>query len=485
MTENPGTGGPTQVFGTTPTTDPEDEQVRALRKRVAAQDAELAALKEKEDAANQPQQPARTVGKYHDLTEAEIKALNLRRRDNPTLPVMHGGLLPSGLAGGKVRRKSLWLDSPDQLKDRDRKEHDKYWRQREVEAIERVEAGERQRLINRLRLNVNNGATGAVFVVNGKSAGKTRFLQTVAACVKHYTGRSVAQMPGTANIATCTLNRMSDIPPSARMDIYTFYKEVMGVRYPREIMGLVPLTDTDHVGVIGERQATADLKPTYGTIPFVQVAIRLLLTNDLLLMDGGNDDIDDGSIPSWAARLAHCLVHLYRPNDAPVIGTMRSDVFAFRADRRSGEKYLEGWATLAESHNDPLIDAYTLGLTGMGIATPVKVANSVVVAAQAPGVDLTQVEQYMQIPQGHGRSPLSEWKGRAVSFRTDPWFQGTRPGPDGVPEPNACIWERLAPDTQMDALHAAVAITEQIGVNRNLELGDEFKNKPPIEIDER
>lgn len=416
---------------------------------------------------------------------------SLPRRQNPVSRSAHeGGLRPSGFFAGffavrKGSRTGIWPKFDD-LSDADQRAHLAFWNRRQIEAEERWAALEYERLVCRLIHLANHGVTGIIFVANGKSTGKTRSLQIIGETLRHFLpGRLTDMMLATANLTTSTLNRMSDVPAEDRKSVVDYLYQTADARYAREIRDALPQT-VSGAGVIGEMQANPNRPKNWGMSAFVRTALRITTTNSFLLLDGGNDDNVRDSVPFWAARLAHAHVYVYEPGNGPVIATLRSDVASFREDNASGP-YLVTRAELVKTFADGFIDEHTLRLTGVDISTITKVQNAVVVANRAEAVDREEVAKYMRKPDDMGDKPNPrDWRGPAVNIPFIESLAGTRPGPDGIPEPNPCVWENLTHEEQFSALRLTVAALEAIAENRGMSdiVGESHKYETPVVIDE-
>lgn len=430
------------------------------------------------------------AGTDSDTVDHRTTAAALPRRQNPVkYSALEGGLRPTGFFAGRLAmrkgsKSGIWPTLQD-LTEQDQRAHEAFWRQRGLEAEAHAEELEFTRLQRRLQHMANHGVTGVVFFANGKSIAKTRSLQLMAECLRKYLpGRLTDMMLATSNLTTSTLNRMSDIPPEDRKSVVEFFDAIREASYAREIREALPQT-TSGAGVIGEMQANPNRSQSWGTLPFIRTALRLQTTGSFLLLDGGNDDVAKDSVPYWAARLAHAIVFVYKPEDAPVIATLRSDVASYRANNCSGSKAPDR-ANMVEYFADPLIDDRALALSGVDIPTPAKVRRSVVIAAKSPTVDLNEVAALMRDPSNTQDSGAHDWSGRAVAIPFQESLAGTRPGPDGHLEPSACIWENLDRAGQLAALRLTVAALEAIVINRGLsdEVGDLYRNETPVVIDE-
>ncbi len=170
--------------------------------------------------------PADPIAAAKELKRVLDERRNEPRRDkNVFKPVTEGGLGHSRPVARYLFERSLRKHDPHAMPKLSQSEvaaFDAYWRRREQDAIDKVEAVEFDRLVLRLQLLIACGVRGIFVTANGKSVGKTRIIQLVLATIKLYSGLNVYGMTSTLNNATATLSRMSDINPDARRAVEEF-----------------------------------------------------------------------------------------------------------------------------------------------------------------------------------------------------------------------------------------------------------------------
>lgn len=441
------------------------------------------------------------------------------RNENVFISVRDGGLRPSWAlkANAFMRELAAAPTSMPKLSAKDQRLHDEYWAKRLAEAEALVESGEFDRLVRRLQLLVAHGVRGIFVTANGKSVGKTRLTQMVLATIQTHTGCSVVGMTSTLNNATATLSRMSDIEPSARLPVERFAEMLDELETYAEMSAAIPRTQADHVAIIGEGRKSASERSTYSTAAFIKNVLELVPNFDFVGLDLGNDGVQDGSVPLWAMRLAHAALLVLNQDDAVTTGTFLEDVAVYRTDRESGpalkRELLDGisvrakftsnleeliaTAAKAQASNDQdaAADAtaqYALveqiaelernkreGLTGLGIATPQKIAHSVVVCNRSNAVDEPLISAQMRPHGSVDSSGELDWEGVAKHLPEDAWLLGKSPNH----EPNPTILGKLAPKTRRAALEITVTLLEQMAILQGINVPDTDKTKPAVVVD--
>ncbi len=470
--------------------------------------------------------PADPIAAAKELKRVLDERRNEPRRDkNVFKPVTEGGLGHSRPVARYLFERSLRKHDPHAMPKLSQSEvaaFDAYWRRREQDAIDKVEAAEFDRLVLRLQLLIACGVRGIFVTANGKSVGKTRIIQLVLATIKLYSGLNVYGMTSTLNNATATLSRMSDINPDARRAVEEFAAMLDELDTPAEISAAVPRTQADHVGIIGEGRKSANEPSTYHTAAFVKTVLELAPYVDFLGLDLGNDSVQAGSVPLWAMRLAHAAVLVLNQDDAVTTGTFLEDVAVYRTDRASGNdltrdlldkikvrvrfagklrQMIEAHkaARLAQSSDGShqfiehasnaqleLIEAIQRleqetreALTGLNISTPRKIAHSVVVGNRATTVNEPLIQAHMRPPQSTTASGELDWAGAALPLREDPWLLGKT----SDHEPNPGVLARLLPETRQEVLAITVALLEQMAILQGIPVPDTYKSKPTPVVD--
>ena len=463
------------------------------------------------------------VAKERERVLTERK--NAPRNENVFIPVTEGGLGHNNQFARYLFERSLRKHDPRAMPKLSQIEvaaFDAYWRRREQDAIDEIEAAEFDRLVLRLQLLIACGVRGIFVTANGKSVGKTRIIQLILATIKLYSGLNVYGMTSTLNNATATLSRMSDINPDARRAVEEFAAMLDELDTPAEISAAIPRTQADHVGIIGEGRKSANEPSTYHTAAFVKTVLELAPYVDFLGLDLGNDSVQAGSVPLWAMRLAHAAVLVLNQDDAVTTGTFLEDVAVYRTDRASGNdlnrdlldkikvrvrfagklrQMIEAHkaARLAQSSDGShqfiehasnaqleLIEAIQRleqttreALTGLNISTPKKIAHSVVVGNRATTVNEPLIQAHMRPPQSTTASGELDWAGAALPLREDPWLLGKT----SDHEPNPGVLARLLPETRQEVLAITVALLEQMAILQGISVPDTYKSKPTPEVD--
>lgn len=416
------------------------------------------------------------VAKERERVLTERK--NAPRNENVFIPVTEGGLGHNNQFARYLFERSLRKHDPRAMPKLSQIEvaaFDAYWRRREQDAIDEIEAAEPSRKILRLQLLVNCGAQGIVHVVNGKSVGKSTITLLASLMIRRYTGRHIIAMPSTKNNKNATLGSMAGIGPDEELTIERLSQIVRTQTWYAEQEMLIPTTHKDHVGIISKDKGNPSIKSRFELDDLIACYFGVRPNCSFLFGDGGNDNIEEGSLAVASMRFAHLPVFVYDPHDAYATETCFEDVAAYRQDDASGEKLnLDSYRATDFDEMDRRI-----ALTGLGIDTPTKVAHSVVVANRTKAVDTDEVMHYMRTPQSTSEKPMLPWQGRAVAIPFDEYI-GHK---DGKGRGNPIDLDLIDPATFNGALDLAVAICEQLAVIRQLDVPSTHRDKPTPEVD--
>lgn len=295
--------------------------------------------------------------------------------------------------------------------------------------------------VDRLRFLASLGIQPIMSFCNIKSGTKTTNALYVGSVISEITRKKVLVVPATQNTATGTTAVMAGISSANSITVSQLSRDIKDYGAFRVLSSRVPVTQFG-LAVVSEDDNNVQVKKSmYAIEEFRELALTILPNVDVLILDHGNDDIQDGSVVLEATRLSHVLNFAFDVT-APITRVMLS-------------RTLRGYNTDTDEV-DMTLDPNTQ--TGRSTSTLDKVAHSVVIATKTSPGAYTDFEA-LTTPEEQSvhASPLPKWQGTGVQVPMDDYIATVMDG-ETV---SICDLNKIDERTYLQYLEIAVANFEE------------------------
>lgn len=330
-------------------------------------------------------------------------------------------------------------------------EHTAWKAQKELEA----KTDYRDALDARVKyLGRDMGISATIAIANIKSATKTATTLGSASEMAELTRKKTVLLPMTSNTATATAGKMAGIVGSVvTIDEYIEQIESFADAFS---LDRVPGTDAGLTVVVEGNSGAANDDDEDKVVKLVHAVDVSLNSVRFLYLDLGNDNIRRRRIALQAARLAHVLVFPFNVQDPITHDSLRETLDGYNSDKGIPEDI---WKDLYE-------DFRNIDRTGINTPTPVKVAQSIVVATKAEGpVDFNYYTRPMR--QDASAEGFMEWDGTGICVPLEPRW--TQRNPNGGVTPYSR--EKIQLETHISYLEITVAALELAGHAQGINIG--------------
>jgi MinD-like ATPase involved in chromosome partitioning or flagellar assembly len=284
------------------------------------------------------------------------------------------------------------------------------------------------------------GLQPIISIINIKGgASKTTTALYVGTFISQVTRKTVLVLPTTSNTATSTVAAMAGMEPGTTISVSELSRDIKEYGAYRTVSNRIPRTKPFGLAVVSEDpDDNANVTNEYGVDQFGKMVETILPSLDVLILDGGNDNIELGSVPLDAARRSTVLVFTSTADRGATVAKTKSTMAAYRTDTLIAENMGEHW-----------------------VPTPEKVKHAIVVVSKLPqGAEV----DFDALTQSSTDSPDVPFEGRTMTIPDDPYMAS-----DGGTVP-VCNIDRIQPDTQLAYLELAVACYEQTAKLLKVEL---------------
>lgn len=206
------------------------------------------------------------------------------------------------------------------------------------------------------------------------------------------------------------------------------------------------------------RRRSTDLPdlPKLDTTKWQKVAETLRPNVDVLIQDGGNDDIEEGSIPEDAAKRATAMLFTATAETVGTSGTQGTESMSLYRMQQTVDAFLG----LPEKREE----APRATPTGHHITIQQKVQNSVVAVSMVMPGDTVDFESLMEQPfTAAGFTGERGWRGIGIQVPFDKYM---------LPATSVCDINAISPLTRRAVVLTDVACYEMTARNLGIPLGD-------------
>ncbi|MBP6038251.1 MAG: hypothetical protein KA604_02830 [Candidatus Saccharimonas sp.] len=260
-----------------------------------------------------------------------------------------------------------------------------------------------------VREMMNRGVLPTISVMCWKSGAKTTFAAHVGSIMSEESRKTSVLLPATASTSTGASGTITGLVGGENLTLVKFERALDWITSTRELSRV--LGKNKHgLGVVIEDADTDFEASPFNVSRFKPLMERTYqLTDGCLLLDGGNDDIKDVSIPTTAARAADVIVFVASNTQSHSHGKMEQTMRMLKKDMYEGR----------ELHDTPV-------LPGELRSTSEKVARALVVINGVKPDDAPYDFDALRGRATHelDENALVEWSGQGFTVPWDSYVRG-------------------------------------------------------------
>lgn len=285
------------------------------------------------------------------------------------------------------------------------------------------------------------GLQPIISVVNIKGgASKTTTALYVGSFISEVTRKMTLVLPATSNTATSTVAEMAGLEDGSTIAISKLNQYIKKYDAYRAISTRIRRTKPWGLAVVSkDPDNNASVSNIFDGEQFGTMVETILPNVDALILDGGNDNVQVGSIPLESVRRATVVVFTSTADQGASVDKIQPTMAAYRTDVAEGDH-------------------------GAGrVSTRDKINNSIVVVSKLPAGREVDFEELLSMPEGAAYEPFT---GRTMTIPEDPYMLSHE---GRVPH---CNIDRIQPETQAAYLELAVACYEKTAELTGIELSE-------------